>query len=133
MAATLTAALKVGGGRVIVRWVYADGCVAQTRLVKVMLANSVVIKEQSDWIEYYYKCAKQGSHSFTVSVRHTQLGSEQVLEMLYTLHQCTAMNLTLPCLIPKPYKPYPAGRSSPGSTTCRSVPAATPATRSFRW
>jgi hypothetical protein len=33
-----------------------DGCVAQTRLVKVMLANSVVIKEESDWIEYYYRC-----------------------------------------------------------------------------
>jgi hypothetical protein len=41
------------------KWKYllsADGCVAQTRLVKVMLANSVVIKEESDWIEYYYRC-----------------------------------------------------------------------------
>jgi len=40
------------------KWKYlvsADGCVAQTRLVKVMLTNSVVIKEESDWIEYYYR------------------------------------------------------------------------------
>jgi hypothetical protein len=25
-------------------------------LPQVMLANSVVIKEDSDWIEYYYRC-----------------------------------------------------------------------------
>jgi hypothetical protein len=44
------------------KWKYllsADGCVAQTRLVKVMLANSVVIKEESDWIEYYYRCGSR--------------------------------------------------------------------------
>lgn len=35
--------------------VSADGCVAQTRLAKVMLTNSVVLKEQSAWIEYYYR------------------------------------------------------------------------------
>jgi hypothetical protein len=29
--------------------------VAQTRLAKVMLTNSVVLKEESDWIEYYYR------------------------------------------------------------------------------
>ena len=32
-----------------------DGCVAQTRLLKMMLSNSVVVKEDSDWIEYYYR------------------------------------------------------------------------------
>lgn len=40
------------------KWKYlvsADGCVAQTRLAKVMLTNSVVIKEDSQWIEYYYR------------------------------------------------------------------------------
>ena len=40
------------------KWKYlvsADGCVAQTRLAKVMLSNSVVVKEDSDWIEYYYR------------------------------------------------------------------------------
>jgi hypothetical protein len=35
--------------------VSADGCVAQTRLAKVLLANSVVLKEDSPWIEYYYR------------------------------------------------------------------------------
>jgi hypothetical protein len=35
--------------------VSADGCVAQTRLAKVMLTNSVVLKEESAWIEYYYR------------------------------------------------------------------------------
>lgn len=35
--------------------VSADGCVAQTRLAKVMLTNSVVLKEESQWIEYYYR------------------------------------------------------------------------------
>ncbi|KAF6255964.1 hypothetical protein COO60DRAFT_1461903, partial [Scenedesmus sp. NREL 46B-D3] len=33
-----------------------------TRLVKVMLANSVVIKEESDWIEYYYRSLKPWQH-----------------------------------------------------------------------
>lgn len=36
--------------------VSADGCVAQTRLAKVMLTNSLVLKEESAWIEYYYRC-----------------------------------------------------------------------------
>jgi hypothetical protein len=31
-------------------------------VVKMMLANSVVIKEQSDWIEYYYKCGLLCGH-----------------------------------------------------------------------
>ncbi|WIA24005.1 hypothetical protein OEZ85_013630 [Tetradesmus obliquus] len=47
------------------KWKYllsADGCVAQTRLVKVMLANSVVLKEESDWIEYYYRSLKPWKH-----------------------------------------------------------------------
>jgi hypothetical protein len=35
--------------------VSADGCVAQTRLAKVMVSNSVVLKEESDWIEFYYR------------------------------------------------------------------------------
>jgi hypothetical protein len=29
--------------------------VAQTRLAKVMVSNSVVLKEESDWIEFYYR------------------------------------------------------------------------------
>jgi hypothetical protein len=29
--------------------------VAQTRLAKVMLTNSVVLKEESEWIEFYYR------------------------------------------------------------------------------
>jgi hypothetical protein len=33
----------------------ADGCVAQTRLAKVMLSGSVILKEESPWIEYYYR------------------------------------------------------------------------------
>eukprot|EP00878_Enallax_costatus_P026149 GHUV01028032.1.p1 GENE.GHUV01028032.1~~GHUV01028032.1.p1 ORF type:complete len:428 (+),score=17.12 GHUV01028032.1:329-1612(+) len=47
------------------KWKYlvsADGCVAQTRLVKVMLANSVVVKEESDWIEFYYRSLKPWKH-----------------------------------------------------------------------
>jgi hypothetical protein len=43
------------------KWKYlvsADGCVAQTRLAKVMLSNSVVVKEDSDWIEFYYRWAR---------------------------------------------------------------------------
>lgn len=38
--------------------VSADGCVAQTRLAKVMLTNSLVLKEESAWIEYYYRCVE---------------------------------------------------------------------------
>ncbi|KAF8060292.1 Poglut3 [Scenedesmus sp. PABB004] len=33
-----------------------------TRLVKVMLTNSVVLKEESDWIEYYYRSLKPWKH-----------------------------------------------------------------------
>lgn len=42
--------------------VSADGCVAQTRLAKVLLANSVVLKEDSAWIEYYYRSLKPWVH-----------------------------------------------------------------------
>eukprot|EP00877_Chromochloris_zofingiensis_P014367 jgi/Chrzof1/9184/Cz03g39020.t1 len=47
------------------KWKYlvsADGCVAQTRLAKVMLTNSVVIKEDSQWIEYYYRSLRPWQH-----------------------------------------------------------------------
>lgn len=47
------------------KWKYlisADGCVAQTRLAKVLLANSVVLKEDSPWIEYYYRSLKPWVH-----------------------------------------------------------------------
>lgn len=40
------------------KWKYsvsADGCVGQTRLAKVLMSDSLVIKEESDWIEYYYR------------------------------------------------------------------------------
>jgi hypothetical protein len=42
--------------------VSADGCVAQTRLAKVLLANSVVLKEDSPWIEYYYRSLRPWVH-----------------------------------------------------------------------
>ncbi|KAI8473689.1 MAG: glycosyl transferase family 90-domain-containing protein [Monoraphidium minutum] len=47
------------------KWKYlvsADGCVAQTRMAKVMLTNSVVLKEESDWIEYYYRSLVPWKH-----------------------------------------------------------------------
>jgi hypothetical protein len=47
------------------KWKYlvsADGCVAQTRLAKVLLSNSVVLKEDSDWIEYYYRSLQPWTH-----------------------------------------------------------------------
>jgi hypothetical protein len=40
------------------RWRYlisADGCAASVRVAKVLSMNSVVLKEKSDWIEYYYR------------------------------------------------------------------------------
>jgi hypothetical protein len=42
--------------------VSADGCVAQTRLAKVLLANSVVLKEASPWIEHYYRSLRAWTH-----------------------------------------------------------------------
>lgn len=39
-----------------------DGCVAGLRLTKLMLMNSVVIKEQSHWIEYWYRSYVPGKH-----------------------------------------------------------------------
>ncbi|GBF96471.1 hypothetical protein Rsub_09270 [Raphidocelis subcapitata] len=47
------------------KWKYqvsADGCVAQSRLAKVLLSNSVVLKEESAWIEYYYRSLRPWKH-----------------------------------------------------------------------
>ncbi|KAG2442031.1 hypothetical protein HYH02_009823 [Chlamydomonas schloesseri] len=47
------------------RWKYllsADGFTASCRLGKLMGTNSVVLKETTEWIEYYYRSLKAGTH-----------------------------------------------------------------------
>ncbi|KAG2440781.1 hypothetical protein HXX76_003637 [Chlamydomonas incerta] len=47
------------------RWKYllsADGFTASCRLGKLMGTNSVVLKETTEWIEYYYRSLKPGTH-----------------------------------------------------------------------
>lgn len=45
------------------KWRYlisADGFTASARLAKILLTNSPVLKEESQWIEYYYRSLRPG-------------------------------------------------------------------------
>ncbi len=47
------------------RWRYilsTDGHTASSRLGKILPFNSVVMKEKSPWIEYYYRSLENGKH-----------------------------------------------------------------------
>lgn len=62
------------------KWKYlvsADGCVAQTRLAKVLLSNSVVLKEDSEWIEYYYRSLVPWNHYAPFRHRRNAVAGEK--------------------------------------------------------
>ncbi|KIZ00350.1 KDEL motif-containing protein 2 Flags:Precursor [Monoraphidium neglectum] len=70
------------------KWKYlvsADGCVAQTRLAKVMVSNSVVLKEESDWIEFYYRSLRPWKHY--VPLTHGEGVAREILGLVRRLQR----------------------------------------------
>ncbi|GIL62392.1 hypothetical protein Vafri_16612, partial [Volvox africanus] len=53
----------------------ADGHVSSSRLGYIMQTNSVILKQRSPWIEYYYRSLVPGTHVL-------EYGPEDVLDLL---------------------------------------------------
>ena len=63
------------------RWKYllsTDGFTASCRFGKLLQTNSIVLKEESNWIEYYYRSVKPGVH-------YVSFNRDQVLDVLTDL------------------------------------------------
>ncbi|GFR42900.1 hypothetical protein Agub_g3894 [Astrephomene gubernaculifera] len=51
------------------RWRYVmnlDGVTYAGRLARLMHTDSVILKEQSEWVEYYYRALKEGTHYLSI-------------------------------------------------------------------